>query len=337
MSNHDAEFILRMERQVPDKNSIQLEDMHIFSLVLLHYFIESNARLDETARQTLQAFFAAVREYILLTKENILHNSIILTEEHSRSLLHLNYAIYQNIITLDEVKRQYYEVYLPTLKVFSYALLDKQNILMLAHGILGVILSKYLADKWDILYEDDNPLQLAASLDRLNNFLQEFCAKNLFHILVNLKILEDGYHIDDENEFAINIDPVKYPLEFILWNRAYAAHLVPRPHSHKGYNIYYGHGHSMDDELHLVEKHIFNLDKQNCAGYRSSNHRGNDITEDKGWMSYLRANHMPLDEKTKALTFQFQNLQLNNNNTNNKPDVEPEGLENEAKLKLEKK
>lgn len=89
---------------------------------------------------------------------------------------------------------------------------------------------------------------MASNIDAIDSAFKDYVNTNTVHTLYNRFVLERAFESDC-------IDLRKTPFELLMWNRAYAK--LERPAIHKGYNLYFAHGH---DSKIPTGKNIFNLD-----------------------------------------------------------------------------
>lgn len=161
----------------------------------------------------------------------------------SRSLDNLRELIASGVIDKAEVDELVENTYLPSLKLISYSLTGK-DITIYSHAGIGLEVIESLAKKFKddgVVYKDDTVEDLAKTIDAINSAFAKHVKAGTVHTLpVNLT-----------NPYA----PEEDPITFLLWNRSYDN--LNRNKEHKGYNIYYAHGHDSGEPSH---DNIINLD-----------------------------------------------------------------------------
>ncbi|CEG55648.1 Dot/Icm T4SS effector Wip [Legionella fallonii] len=161
----------------------------------------------------------------------------------ARSLNNLRQLITDGVIDKQEVDELVAEAYLPNLKLISYSL-EANNITIYSHAGIGLEVIESLARKFKddgVVYKDDTAEDLARTIDAINAVFAKHIAAGTVHTL--------PVHLTSAS------DPQGDPISFLLWNRFY--HGLNRNKEHKGYNVYYVHGH---DSGELSHDNIFNLD-----------------------------------------------------------------------------
>jgi hypothetical protein len=155
----------------------------------------------------------------------------------------------KKVVTEQQVFDIVENCYKPKLKIIGYSL-DQKNlaITIFSHAGIGLESIQLLARKFHIEYKDNSSLQLANTIDQINQKFSEFIAKNKVHTLYNADEMIKGYTesiVLKENN----------ALEFTLWNRQYNS--LSRPLKYKNYSLSFSHGHDSKEKTH---KNIYNLD-----------------------------------------------------------------------------
>lgn len=201
---------------------------------------------------------------------NTFNHSIFrrVTPEFGISMLNLANLINIGKISQAEVTELIETAYKrPFLKLLSYNLNENEDeITIFSHAGIGLNTIVYLTRKYNLEHDDSTARKLAETIDAINDFVHSAIRKNTFYNgLCDINVLNDAYN-------RKRIDPTSHPIEFILWNRFYAA--LYRPSTYKKYQLNFVHGHDSND-YHL--SHIFILNnilgkKINYINYHTGTH-----------------------------------------------------------------
>jgi hypothetical protein len=141
----------------------------------------------------------------------------------------IEYADHQKF-TVTDILDFFKDVYFPHLVLLDYTLRsDQQEIVLYTHAPSDLNTIKSLADQFQVVYNDDTPASLAASIERINFAFKKYVDEGRVH-----EILKK----DDQNT----------PLFQLIWNREYD-NLKREPDEKspqrygKPYGIYFIHGH----------------------------------------------------------------------------------------------
>lgn len=161
----------------------------------------------------------------------------------ARSLNNMRMLIQEGLITREEVDELVKEVYGPNLKLISYSI-DQNDITIYSHAGIDLETIRFMALKFrdfGVVYNDDSIEDLARTIDAINDVFAEHVKSGTVHKLpVNLTAPPNA----EED-----------PVTFALWNREYSG--LKRNKEHKGYNVFYVHGHDSQEPTH---ENIINLD-----------------------------------------------------------------------------
>lgn len=176
------------------------------------------------------------------------------------SLFGLKHILEMQLISKARFQDYVENCYIPTLKVLDYNLTEN-GIQLFTHAPTRFDIVRVLAEKFNVVYLDETPEQLAHTIDNINNIFQEYLRDNRFNELFPEEF-SDNFTRDLEPENMEHIQ--NNPLRYIIWNRWSATRdsnpqARPSLHPQGNYKIYYIHGH---DNFYSIRPHIFNLDSQ---------------------------------------------------------------------------
>lgn len=165
------------------------------------------------------------------------------------SLFNLSKLIENETVSIDEILSITYKCYMPSLKLLSYDLNQAENCISLySHAPIDLKIIKNLANVFELSVMDDSPINLARTIDSINQKTQGLFEQGIFYqscIDIFKKQLKDNsQQVGKPN-----------PLFQVMHNRNY--NILNRTPTHQGYNVNYVHGH---DHSGLADKHIFKLD-----------------------------------------------------------------------------
>lgn len=179
------------------------------------------------------------------------------------SMLALQILLDTKLVTKETLFYLLDTVYKPYLKLLSYSLSeDGTHISIFSHAAIGLgqqNIIKALALKLGVTYDDTTAIHLAETIDRINDQFQQYASQNKISTLVNIEM-------NDRISNGENIDPMKYPIEFMIWNRSYdnleRPAVVNEGTPHR-YTMSFNHAH---DSKEASRDHINNTD--NLLGKR---------------------------------------------------------------------
>lgn len=215
-----------------------------FTLLLIRKMHEENLKMEITISNHAIEFVNAYE-----TKRKFFPSTL---ESHFvQSMVNMQILMAKKLITRAEVLAIIKNNYKPYLKAVSYSLSEDNNeITLYSHAPIDMRAIRALAKKFALTFEDYSAVVLAKTIDAINVAYQSHVVKNTVHTLFDSQVMEDGYYVR-------SFSPLYNPIEYITWNRD-IEHLDQRD-SHKGYKIFYAHGH---DSQVSENKNVFNLDNQ---------------------------------------------------------------------------
>lgn len=158
------------------------------------------------------------------------------------------------------------------------------GITLFGHAPVGVSIIESLAKKINVEYNDETPVDLAQTIDRINTcFMNEYVNKNRIHDLYDTQYLNE---LNDNTLQCIN--PKTHPFEYLMWNRDIEKNRVP---THNNYSVFFVHGHHHAKHPRNI-KHVYNLDY--------NNNFGKNPNEQSEWYPKLYSN-MPILKPTSEL------------------------------------
>lgn len=206
----------------------------------------------------------------------------IMEPHHTTSMTNLQILIARKLVSHEEVTTMVNEAYKPHCKLLSYSLSkDKKSITLYSHAPVDVSIVRALASKLKVPFSDKSPLNLGKTIHAINKEFAKHLANKTVNTLLSASVLFNGYDVE-------RIDPLKYPIEFIIWNRDLT--MLNRSAFHKGYSITYAHGH--DNQL-SENTNVFVLD----------NTLGKTILDNEGNYTALYSHERKLNFKLKRNRF----------------------------------
>ncbi|MBL7481226.1 Dot/Icm T4SS effector Wip [Legionella bononiensis] len=180
----------------------------------------------------------------------------MLMDGHADSLVNLNTLVEKGIVSAEEVLKLAQNAYKPNIKAISYSLNeDSSEITLYSHSGIGLNILRGLADQFNVPYKDSSAVELAKTIDKINQKFQEHVQQGTVHTLCPPDAMYAGY--------TGYTDLTKTPLVCAMWNRLYK--IMERPANHKGYRLVYVHGHDPKDP-DQDQEHVRNLDANNNLG-----------------------------------------------------------------------
>lgn len=184
----------------------------------------------------------------------------MLNNEHALSMKNLQTLVEKGIVEREEILKIAKKAYKPTLRAISYSLSeDDKEITIYSHAGIGLNTIKKLASHLKVNYKDTTALDLALTIQNINEKFQKHVQNNTVNTLYTRAKMNEGYRGYSDLSNA--------PFEFIMWNRLY--NKIDRPAVHSGYNVNFVHGHDSSD---LTRDNIYNLD--NTLGKEAQANRG---------------------------------------------------------------
>lgn len=199
--------------------------------------------------------------------------STFIDDSQTVSLTSLNDLIARGLITIEELHDMIDTAYKPMLKAISYSLDPATNgITIYSHAGIGLQSIQALAKRFSVEYKDSTSLELAATIDKINEtFSKSVFANKLNESLSDIDMLRGARGFISFRE--------DNALEFIIFNRKYSDPAAPskpylnRPLLHNGYPISFAHGH---DSMEPTKDNIFVL--EGILGKSLEEHRGTYIS-----------------------------------------------------------
>lgn len=199
----------------------------------------------------------------------------------STSLMNLEKLSAKGIISAEEVMAINKRSYRPNLKLLSYSLShDNSEITIYSHAGIDLKPIKCLAVKLKVKYTDSSALQLAQTIERINEAFAQSIASGTVHTLYSTEEVSKGDELLGMTLTLAN------PLEFILWNRHY--NKLNRAQNYRDYKINYVHGHDSDGK---TKDNLYNLD----------NDLGKALDKNKGQYFILGSDDHALTSELKLL------------------------------------
>ena len=181
-------------------------------------------------------------------KQDDFHAPMLSQGGHAPSMEKLQILVETGIVTREEILEITKKAYKPTLRAISYSLSeDNKGITIYSHAGIGLNTIKSLAQKLDVEFKDTTAVDLARTIDNINEQFQKHVQNNTVNTLYTREKMYAGYSGYSDLSDA--------PFEFIMWNRLY--HHIDRPAVHSGYNVNFVHGHDFSDP---TKDNIYNLD-----------------------------------------------------------------------------
>ena len=170
--------------------------------------------------------------------ENRDFSPVGLKGEFARSLIALKFFISKQLVQKKEIEGLIERYYKPNLKIVSYSLSkDSKSIIIYSHAPTGLGDIEKLANEFGIKYKDESTIDLARTIDEINDvFQKKYVKENKVHSIFDA-------------------------LEKFLWNRDYTN--LNRPSNHNNYQVKFVHGHDSGEE---TANNIYNLDFDNYLG-----------------------------------------------------------------------
>ena len=165
----------------------------------------------------------------------------------ARSLHNMQRLVDRGLVSRAKIIEMIDKSYKPCLKLLSYALdLTRNKITLFSHAPIDIDVIRSLAIMLELPFQDENPTELAQTIDAINEKFKDFVYTNSVHSLYNNGALGAAH-----KNLRNTIDPIAV----LTWNRDYLN--LNRSNHHKNYNVHYVHGH---DSLQKSHGHVINLD-----------------------------------------------------------------------------
>ena len=176
---------------------------------------------------------------------------------HASSLQGLSDLVNAEILPPEELFVLIDRYYKPSLKLLGYALDQRtEGITLFSHAAMCFDSIHALAQLFKVAYSDKTSLELAATIDRINEQYSIYVHENRLHTLYRTEAMNRGYYKDYSDEEPL--DAIKDPIEFLMWNRNYDTLNRTRVHRHH-YPLSFVHGHDSGEESFA---HVYNLDNE---------------------------------------------------------------------------
>jgi len=205
----------------------------------------------------------------------------VLEPRFAQSMINLQILITRKLITKEEVRAIFRESYKPLLSAIAYSLNeDSTSIMIYSHAPIDLRAIRSMAKKLKIPFNDASAIDLAKTIDNINEIYQQHVSHNTVHTLYDKEAME----------FAYNVTPIpssQYPFEYTMWNRD--LRFLKQPATHKGYQLFFAHGH---DSQESENKNVFNLDNQ----------LGKTMQSDEGQYTALYSHEQQLKPKETLLS-----------------------------------
>lgn len=216
------------------------------------YFIfKILAKLKQSGIQTEILLSNHGIEFLIPYEQNsVLKAPNIVKPNLTNSMNNMQKLIKESVINKKEVDALIKNSYLPDLKLIAYSLADN-HITIFSHAGIGLEVIKALAAKFaekGVVYQDSSAKELAQTIEDINAVFAQSVREGKTHRL----LVE---HINKSPSYDSHQDD---PVNFVIWNRGYDD--LSREPQHKGYHLYFVHGHDSKESTH---DNIFNLDNKN--------------------------------------------------------------------------
>jgi hypothetical protein len=172
----------------------------------------------------------------------------------ARSLYGLQDFIDKGFVRPDEVHEMINSAYKPSLKLISYTLNDQENeITIYSHAPIDMVEVMSLAQSFKISFKDASPVELAETIDKIN---EAFKIKVEANQLTQLYKDQVGKYESYCRRKGFSTEPdTACPMEYIAHNRDYTT--LNRDADYNGYKICWVHGH---DNSYPSTATVFSLD-----------------------------------------------------------------------------
>ncbi|MFY7698059.1 MAG: Dot/Icm T4SS effector Wip [Legionella sp.] len=204
-----------------------------------------------------------------------------LGKEQAKSMYNLQYLIEKNLISKQDIENTINNSYKKLIKPLSYSLsLTDNSITIYSHAAIDIQVIKFLAQKLQVSFADNNPAELAKTIDIINKKFSNLANHNAVSTLYNRETIgRDVYQPPSPDN----------PIEMLTWNRGYQS--INRQPQYKSYTVNYVHGHDIKGPS---KDNIYNLD--NTLG------RGDDANNCHGMYHVIYSNEaLTLKEAQKSL------------------------------------
>lgn len=151
------------------------------------------------------------------------------------SSLALRLALEEGLIAEKDVTALYDE-YKKNICALSYSLLPDGRLVIYSHAPISLNTIKLMADKVKVKYLDATALDLASTIDRINEKVKALALENKIHELYDFKNLKPGEVVD----------PAVDPFLYLMWNRDIS--IIPANSFH------FVHGHTTEENRRGVQR-----------------------------------------------------------------------------------
>lgn len=176
---------------------------------------------------------------MVLERRKKFNQSIIRFGGQTASMDALQELIDKKLVTQAEIEKIYHEFYKPSLKLIDYSFNQGGDLTIYTHAGVGLETIQAFAEQLGVPFNDNTAEELAQTIHAIDQAFQMHVTNNTICSLYR----NEG-----------NADRADTPFEMLLWNRN--LYKINRPYEHKGYQIFYAHGHDAQEG----DKHVFNLD-----------------------------------------------------------------------------
>lgn len=183
LSNHSIEFVDIYERSYNEELIVKTED-HVIG----------DRKITNTIRN--EGFFPSDKIGINFYGQ-------------AASSVALRLALEEGLIAKKDVTALYDE-YKKNICALSYSLLPDGRLVIYSHAPISLDTIKLMADKVKVQYLDSTALDLASTIDRINEKVKALALENKIHELYTEKGLAEADRVDEASD----------PFIFLMWNRA---------------------------------------------------------------------------------------------------------------------
>lgn len=194
------------------------------------------------------------------SRDPIWRSQVGMDEQTTRSMYNLQALIMYKFLEEPELN-ELVSMHQQHSTILSYALSD-DGIRLYTHAPVDLAIIQDLTRKWNLPYRDETPLELAATIDLINQTYRTILLKDGFSKMIDMNALSlySNSGRADVQKLLTREIAQQYPLERIVWNRDYN---MDRSAKHpKGYQVGFVHGHDSNTAYYNRPEaaHITNLD-----------------------------------------------------------------------------
>lgn len=271
--HHPNKYIRLIGDELADRGANDIFILMIFKFLKLNA-VNVNTLISNHGIEFLNFYFTSKKLY-----QNFALLNSNLKPLNKSSLFGLKQILLLGIISKEEFIDYVENYYLPTLKVLDYNLTEDGGIEIFSHAPVRFGIIKYLVERLNYFdcelgleYHDENPQELARTIDNINALFREYLTNDKYDQLFYPYSIRSSLikpititHFNEGRDQLENIGLIKLnPFYYIIWNRWSEIRdnvddARPALHPQWNYNIYYIHGH---DPFESPKEHIFNLDSE---------------------------------------------------------------------------